>query len=124
MELDLDPMNPTCREQVEVVEYRLVADPAPAVTWTLQRRVSSKAGSSSFSAATCMPNPGNWVPFVENVLNNPAVPADAVFTYDCTGCAPERIRSVRIQLRVQSSRPEFRVITVGGMTRRMSPNIR
>ncbi len=124
MELDLDPMNPTCPEQVEIVDYQLVGDPPPAVTSTLMRRVQSKL--PIVNPAGCMPNPATFVPFVENVLNNPADPLDPVFTYECTGaCTPEAIQSVGISLRVRSSRPDprtrqFRVITLNGTARRMN----
>ena len=70
-----------------------------------------------------MPNPGNWVPFVENVLNDPGVATDRIFTYDCTGCAPEEIKEVGISLRVRSSRPDprtgqYREITLRGLAER------
>ena len=125
LELDMDPMNPACPEQVEIVDYSLVPDPAPAVTRTLMRRVQSKP--PIMSPGGCMPNPANFVPFVENVLNDPANPLDRVFTYECTGACttPETIRTVHIRLRVRSSRPDprtrqFRLITLNGTARRIN----
>ncbi|MFQ6030521.1 MAG: PilW family protein, partial [Dehalococcoidia bacterium] len=66
LEMDLDPENPNCPSQVEIVDYQLVPD-ANGVTSTLMRRVESKAGSLAFDPASCLPaaGTGNFVPFVE-----------------------------------------------------------
>jgi prepilin-type N-terminal cleavage/methylation domain-containing protein len=131
MEMDLDPENPNCPSQVEQIDYRLVRD-GNGVTSTLLRRVESKAGSLTFNAASCLPlaGTGNFVPFVENVVNDPANPADAVFTYVCDDgsatCTAENIRQVIIRLTVRSVRPDpktgaFRQITLTGLAKRINP---
>lgn len=129
VELDMDPENPNCLTQVEIVDYQLVPD-ADGVTSTLMRRVSSKA--PVVDPPNCMPNPGAFVPFVENVLPNPGgVP---LFQYTCDpdfadiggNCNPEYIRDVIITLTVRSARPDmrtrqFRQITLEAAVRRMNP---
>ncbi len=125
MQMDVDPTNSLCPGQVESVDYSLVHDPVPAVTSTLLRRVQSKAPIAS--AAGCLPAAANFVPFVENVLNDPSNPADPVFTYQCSGgCTPDNVQSVGINLRVRSLRPDpktgqLRVITVSGWAGKVNP---
>jgi hypothetical protein len=63
---------------------------------------------------------------IDNVLNDPANPADAVFSYPCGGCAVQDLQQVLINLRVQSYRRDqqtgqFRQITLVELAQRMNP---
>lgn len=123
LETNPDPYNPAYQEQVQWVEYRLVR-PAGAAAGTLMRSITPKVpGTDPLAGA-------QLVPFINNVLNDPANPADAIFTYSCGGvtpCAtPRDIQQVRINLRVRSFRPDpqtrqFRQVTVTGLAQRMNP---
>lgn len=123
LETNPDPLSPAYQEQVQWVEYRLVR-PAGSTTGTLMRSMTPKTpGIDPIAGA-------NLIPFVDNVLNDPSNPADAIFTYSCAGatpCAtPSDIRQVRINLRAQSFRADpktgqFRQITLSGLAQRMNP---
>lgn len=127
MEADTDPLNPNESEQVEWVHYRLVPGP-PGGTATLMRAVVNKD-------LAAFPNPlaatvPNLVLFVENVLNDPTDPADAVFHYECgaavASCIPEAIQTVIVTLRVRSdyfdpNTQRYRIITLQAAARKVNP---
>lgn len=87
IETDIDPLN---NNGVEWVRYRLNGT-------TLERGVASKAMGTDPAAATAP----NMVPFLENVVSDPARP---VFTYAFDpgqAAQPQHIREVNITLTVQ-----------------------
>jgi prepilin-type N-terminal cleavage/methylation domain-containing protein len=134
MEMDLDPYNASCSNQVEIVDYDLVAD-GSGTTSTLMRRVTSKPGNAG-GYTNCLPvwpawSGGAWVPFVENVINAYQSPTVPVFTYVCedgtTSCVPEKIQTVSIKLLVQTVAPDLQThrvqtVTLQTVVNRLNPN--
>lgn len=134
LELDIDPENSTCPNQVEVVDYQLQGPDAQGL-YTLMRRVQSKPGNPAFSSPPCVPLAGTFTPFVENVIPNPVDPGTGqvppLFQYICDPavavCTPNDIIEVIVTLTVRSSRPDirtqqFRQITLRGAVRRLNPS--
>jgi prepilin-type N-terminal cleavage/methylation domain-containing protein len=138
LEADLDPFNPNAPEQVEWIHYRVVPGP-PGGTATLMRGVVAK-NRLTFPGDPTIATVPQLVPFVENVVNNTANPADAVFTYECDpaqmigfSCNPQAIQTVTITLRVRSEHPDpsaptalplaqrYRTITLQASARRVNP---
>lgn len=134
MEMDLDPYNASCANQVEIVDYDLVAD-GNGTTSTLMRRVTSKPGNAG-GYTNCMPvwsawSGGAWVPFVENVINAYQSPTVPVFAYVCedgtTSCVPEKIQQVSIKLIVRTVAPDLQTgqvqaVTLQTVVNRLNPN--
>ncbi len=152
LEADLDPENTVAPEQVEWVYYRvdtpgnaLVSPPngggADPVTRTLYRAVKPKVcGGPPWitSPMTCTPSGGgpggdprtNPTPFVDNVLNDPALyagdPNEAVFRYRCadmnadgvpdTTCTPENIAEVYIVLRARAYSRDLQTRQIRALT--------
>lgn len=143
MEMDLDPYNLNCPNQVEIVEYSLQPD-GNGTTSTLMRSVTSKPGNGAFPGAPpCQPLwtswAGNtWVPFIENVVNvygvangTPVVPANVpIFTFGCdsTPCKPQNVNNVSINLWVRSQRADLqtggqiRTVNLQAIAQRLNPN--
>ena len=116
MEVDLDPYNTSCPNQVEIVEYKLMPDGNNA-TSTLMRSVTSKPGNPS-PPASCLPQwtynstwtANTWVPFIENITNfyrSPQVPVFTYLTYGGTSQAPSDIHQIFINLWVRSQNPDI-----------------
>lgn len=145
IELDVDPENPNpdpitgLTPQVEWVRYDLRRG-AGETTSTLYRTVRPKVAGNDPTRNSSV------IPFVENVVQDPNLAVDAinipVFTYDCDPdqilglnafgqgfCQAEHVKTVYINLRVQSERPtvgvsgsiRFRQITVQGAASRLNP---
>lgn len=123
MEVNPDPLSAAYAEQVQWVEYRLVR-PAGSPEGTLMRSMVPKVPGTDPQASA------NFVPFIDNVLNDPNNPADAIFIYSCAGATPcstpNDLQQVRINLRVRSFDPDaktgqYRVMTLAGLGQRMNP---
>jgi prepilin-type N-terminal cleavage/methylation domain-containing protein len=145
MEMDLDPYNPNCPNQVEIVEYSLQPD-GNGTTSTLMRSVTSKPGNGAFPGGPpggpCQPLwtswAGNtWVPFIENVVNfygvvngTPSVPAASpIFTFQCDSapCNPQNVNNVLISLWVRQQGVDLnpnivRTVNLQAMAQRLNPN--
>lgn len=142
IETDLDPDNIVTPAQVEWVYYRLDTPgnpPPPAApagggaTRTLYRAVSTKTVGGNPTTA------GILVPFVENVVNDPAVvvavggPNPPLFTFVCAGgaptCTPNNIVEIGIVLQAQANVKSMGVasgglvhaLTLQSVARRMNP---
>ena len=140
MEMDLDPYNPNCPNQVEIVEYSLQPD-GNGTTSTLMRSVTSKPGNPGLTAA-CQPLwtswAGNtWVPFIENVVNfygvangTPSVPPNSpIFTFQCDSapCNPQNVSNVLISLWVRQQGVDLnpsmvRTVNLVAMAQRLNPD--
>lgn len=133
LELDTDPENSGANPTVEWVRYNLTR-PGGATTSTLFRTVNPKIVNGNPTL-----NP-SIVPFVEEVVQDPAVAVGAanpaLFTYECDPpavlvgtvnvCTAANVKNVYINLQVQSARADiqtrqFRRITVRGMSSRQYP---
>lgn len=148
LEADLDPESTVAPAQVEWIYYRvdlpgnaLVSPPtgggADPITRTLYRRVAPKtcAGPPWVPLTCAGGNPvGAGVPFVDNVLNDPARyaadPNEAVFRYRCAGglttCTPENIDEVYIVLRTRAYSQDLqtrqvRALTLQSVARPLNP---
>jgi prepilin-type N-terminal cleavage/methylation domain-containing protein len=121
MESVPDPANPN--QQVQWIEYQLVRA-AGQTSSTLMRRQVPKDVALGFAGA-----PATWIPILENILNDPNNPADAIFTYPCPGAVcptANQLQQVQISLRVQSYRPDprtgqYRQVSVVEVAQRMNP---
>lgn len=115
--------NPANNTRVQWIEYLLVR-PAGASTSKLLRRQVDKDPVAGPAGA-----PANWVPVLENVLNDPNDPADAIFTYPCTGgtCpTADHLQQVQINLRIRSYQidmqtHQYRQLSVVEVASRMNP---
>lgn len=135
IETDLDPDNAVTPEQVEWVYYRLdrpgnalASPPAGGGRMrTLYRAVSPKIPGVD-------PRSGVVVPFVENVLNDPARlvanPNQALFRFVCNGgtptCTPNNIAEVSVVMQVQANLRDLRTrqahaVTLQSTARRLNP---
>jgi len=130
MEEDLDPYNLVCPNQVEIIDYQLVAD-GNGTTSTLQRRVSSKP--PLLNPANCLPDPtaASYVPLVENVTNAYQSPPVNVFSYVCengtSSCTPEKIHLVSVTLMVRATQPDIethqvQAVTIRAVAERLNPS--
>jgi type II secretory pathway pseudopilin PulG len=121
MESIPDPTNPN--QQVQWIEYQLVRGAGQTQSTLLRRQVPKDVTLGPAGAAA------NWVPVLENILNDPNNPADAIFTYPCPGgiCpTADQLQQVQIKLVVQSYRRDpqtnqYRQITVEEVAQRMNP---
>ncbi|MBZ5526554.1 MAG: prepilin-type N-terminal cleavage/methylation domain-containing protein [Acidobacteriia bacterium] len=122
LEVNPDTNSVVFKDQVQWVEYRLVR-PAGSQTGTLMRSMIPKAsGTDPYSTA-------KLTPVIENVLNDPANPADAIFTYSCAPAACTKtgdINQVLVNVRVRSyhrdmQTNQYRVVTVAGLAQKMNP---
>ena len=141
LELDIDPENPLpdpitgLTPQVEWVRYTLQR-PGGAATSTLFRTVGPKVAGVNPAA-----QPVSNIPFVENVVQDPAAGVGAnnpaLFTYECDPkyivvpgtqiCTAEHVKNVYISLQVRSTRGDirtgqFRQITLQGEASRLNPS--
>ena len=123
METNPDANSATYKEQVQWVEYRLVR-PAGKATGTLMRSMVPKVpGSDPIASA-------QLEPLIENVLNDPTNPADAIFTYSCGAAAcitPKDVQQVQINVRVRSyhidmQTRQFRQATITALAQKMNPS--
>jgi type II secretory pathway pseudopilin PulG len=110
-------------QQVQWIEYQLVR-PAGSTTSKLMRsQVPKNAAAGPLGVVP------NWVPVLENILNDPGNPAEAIFIYPCPGSvcpAAKDLQQVQINLRVQSFRPDpqthqYRQLSVVETAQRMNP---
>jgi type II secretory pathway pseudopilin PulG len=121
MESIPDPTNPN--QQVQWIEYQLVRDAGRNQSRLIRRQVPKDVTLGPAGAAA------NWMTVLENILNDPNNPADAIFTYPCPGgiCpTANQLQQVQIKLIVQSYRPDpqtnqYRQITVEEVGQRMNP---
>lgn len=122
LETNPDANSAAYKEQVQWVEYRLVR-PAGSATGTLMRSMVPKApGSDPLASA-------QLEPMIENVLNDPTNPADAIFSYSCGAAAcvtPKDIQQVQINIRVRSynidmQTRQYRQATITALAQKMNP---
>lgn len=137
IETNPNPQDPTCAPNcVQWIRYRLQTPPAVQVP-TLMRGVAPKVAGTDPAAAFVGANAP--VPFVQNVINNPAQP---IFSYTCDTpqsaplpCPiaatvdnfPANIRDVMVNLIVATPQPDAttgqqRVVELRGRGRRVNPN--
>jgi len=109
---------------VQWIEYQLVRAAGQTKSTLMRRQIQKDAAVGLAGAAP------NWIPILENVLNDPNNPADAIFTYpQCnSGVCPtaKQLQQVQINLRVQSYKADlqtnqFRQISVIEVAQRMNP---
>jgi type II secretory pathway pseudopilin PulG len=118
-----DSLNNQPDQPVQWIEYQLVR-PSGATTSKLMRsQVPKNAAAGPLGVVP------NWVPVLENILNDPGNPADAIFIYPCPGSvcpAAKDLQQVQINLRVRSFRPDpqthqYRQLSVVETAQRMNP---
>ncbi len=121
MESDPDPAD---NVGVQWIEYQLVRQAGQTKSTLMRSQVAKQAAVGLAGTAP------NWMPILENVLNDPNNPADAIFSYpQCnTGACPtaKMLQQVQINLRIQSYKPnlqtnQYSQISVVEVAQRMNP---
>jgi len=115
---------PPLSNNVQCIEYQLVRNAGQA-TSTLMRSEAPKDAATLCGGGAQQ----NWSAILENILNDPANPADAIFTYPCpSGVCPtaDKLQQVQINLRIRSYRPDpqmnqYRQLSVVELAQRLNP---
>jgi type II secretory pathway pseudopilin PulG len=110
-------------QPVQWIEYRLLRPEGATTSKLMRSQVPKNAAAGPLGVVP------NWVPVLENILNDPGNPADPIFIYPCPGglCpAAKDLQQVQIKLRVQSFRPDpqthqYRQLSVVETAQRMNP---
>jgi type II secretory pathway pseudopilin PulG len=118
-----DSLNNQPDQPIQWIEYQLVRPEGATTSRLMRSQVPKDAAAGPLGVAP------NWVPVLENILNDPGNPADAIFIYPCPGglCpAAKDLQQVQIKLRVQSFRPDpqthqYRQLSVVETAQRMNP---